>query len=156
MNSRPRQPAFPLLQAIGLLTLVAAVVGLICLWAVPAAFNHPDGAQRGVMLMAVIAWFSLILSILPVGMLGPLGVMPTVYGYFLGGAARVVICLIMGVVLVKAALLPVGPVMVTLAAMYLPLLFVEAALVGLYLWKKDFLGNENGDVPGGALPHGSH
>lgn len=156
MNPRPRQPAFPILQAVGVLTLAAAAAAMVCLWAIPAAFGNPDGAQRGVALMAGVAWFSLVLGVLPVGLLGPLGVMPTVYGYFLGGAARVVICLGMAVVLVKSAMLPAGPVMVTLAAMYLPLLFVEVTLVGRYLWKKDFLGNDHAGVPAGAATQGSH
>ena len=130
---------------IGLLVPAAALYGVLA-WAIPAICGREGGALAGVSAMAGVVTFSLVLSILPVGVLGRLGVMPTVYAYFLGAAARFVICLAAGFLLVKAQGLPAVPVMLTLAIMYLPLLFIESALVGRYLWKKDALGKPAADA----------
>jgi hypothetical protein len=139
LTTRQPQPAFPLLKTLITLSGVALVLFGLCAWAIPAVFGHPPRALAGVTAMAAVVAFSLLLSVLPVGLLGSWGVMATVYGYFFGAAARFVICIVAGFVLVKVQGLPAAPVMVTMPVMYLPLMFIETGLVGRYLWKKDSL-----------------
>lgn len=143
-----------MLAALGALLATAAVLYGVLAWAIPAVYGRESGAPAGVGAMAGVVTFSLVLSVLPVGVLGRLGVMPTVYAYFLGAAARFVICIAGGFLLVKAQGLPAAPVMLTLAIMYVPLLFIESALVGRYLWKKDSLGKQGPGVPTGSTLSG--
>jgi hypothetical protein len=139
LTTRQPQPAFPLIKTLGTLLAVALALAGVSAAVIPWAFGFPAGALPGVLAMAGVVTFSLLLSVLPVGMLGPLGVLATVYGYFAGAAARFVICILAGFLLVKVQGLPAGPVMITMPVMYLPLMMIETAMVGRYLWKKDSL-----------------
>lgn len=78
-----------------------------------------------------------MVSLLPVGLLGPRGLMPAVWGYFAGGGLRLAACLGAGWWAVGHWHWPGRPVAIVLAVVYLPLLLAEAALVGRYLWQKD-------------------
>lgn len=139
MAETTRQPAFPFARSVIALTLLAAGVYAACVWILPALFDDPAGGAAGVSAMALVVWLSSLLSLLPVVVLGPAGVQPTVAGYFAGAGARVLVCIVSAIVLVRGFDLPRETVLLTLAAMYLPLLFVEAGFVAAYLWKKDSL-----------------
>lgn len=148
MALESRQPAFPLLKAAFALTAMAAVLYAAAAFIIPAIFSHSQGALAGVSAMACVAWLSLLLSVVPVAAVGRFGVMPAVYAYFFGAAARFVIGLAALAVMVKVMNLPAGPVAVTLAWMYIPLLFLEAGLVGRYIWQKDFLNKNTASTRG--------
>lgn len=137
MNDRVLHP-FPLVR------MLLALTGVALLAAAPAAliaagFDHGPGSMRAALTMAVISWGVSVTSMLPVAVLGPLGVMPTIFAYFGGATMRLMLSLAAAVAAVKFAALPPLAVGLSLTVMYLPLLFVEAGFVGRYLWAKDFL-----------------
>lgn len=147
---RQPDPAFPLGRAVLCLTAAALPVYALAAWAVPAAFGHPPGALRAVTVMAVVVWASALAAVVPVSLLGPRGLMPAVWAYFGGAALRIVICLVAAVACVLAARLPAACVAVSLVAVYLPLLFIEAGMVGRYVWLKDRLHAERAAAAGGT------
>ena len=94
-----------------------------------------------------LVWLASLVSLWPVKVLGPKGIIPTVWGYFLGAAVRLLLCLIASVWAVTRFGLHEHQVMVMLVVAYLPLLFVEAAWVGRYLWLKDGLLDPTANNP---------
>lgn len=139
MNTATYDHRFPTLKAIAALTLSgAAVAGLLLMAVWHFQPDQPDAASAA-KLMALASVFAAWLGLLPVILLGHLGVMATVYSYFIGAAIRVALCLSAGVAAVVVGKLPAVTVGVTLIAMYLPLLFVEVGFVARYLWAKDFM-----------------
>ncbi len=65
--------------------------------------------------------------------------MPAVYGYFIGMAARLTVCLIAANIANHVYGIPGSPMAATLGILYMPLLMVEVAFVGRYVWLKDKL-----------------
>lgn len=135
---KPALHTFPLTKALLVLTGVALAAGVLAVLIV-GMIDNSQPAMRAALVMAGVSWVACVLGILPVALLGPLGVMPTIFAYFGGAVARVVLSLLAAIVAVRLAHLPPLPVAAALMVMYLPLLFVEAGLVGKYLWSKDFL-----------------
>lgn len=131
------QPAFPLSGAVAALSGAAVVAGAGAWVGVPIVLGA--SARPVILPVATLAWVTAVLAVVPVALLGRLGVMATVYAYFLGAAARVALCLGGGAVMVRAFDWSALPAAVTLMIVYLPLLFIEAGLVGRYLWTKDSL-----------------
>lgn len=131
MSETYPQPPFPIFKASVVLTVTGAACFGVSLWitAMPLLVG----------VTAASVWLLAMVGLAPVAMLGHRGVMPTVAGYFVGMFVRLIGCL-GGFLLVMAWTdLPTTPIVSTLAATYLPLLVVEAAIVGRYLWRKDFL-----------------
>lgn len=138
MNTATYDHRFPTLKAIAALTLSGATTAALLIMAVwHFQPDQPDAASAA-KLMALASIFAAWLGLLPVILLGHLGVMATVYSYFIGAAIRVVLCLSAGVAAVVVGKLPAATVGLTLIAMYLPLLFVEVGFVARFLWMKDF------------------
>jgi len=133
-------PSFPLTQAVISLTGVAWVGFMLMWWATSPVYTHTPGAEQAVFLAACVAWGTAIAGVIPVAWLGPLGVLPTVWGYFIGMSLRLTVCLGVYIYVSLHGQLPVYPMAVTLGVLYVPLLFTETAIVGRYLWNKDFLG----------------
>lgn len=136
--TKPALHTFPLAKALLVLLGVALAAGVLAVLIV-GMIDNSRTAMNAALVMAGVSWAACVLGILPVALLGPLGVMPTIFSYFGGAVVRVVLSLIAAVIAVQGARLPALPVAVALMTMYLPLLFVEAGLVGKYLWSKDFL-----------------
>ena len=84
--------------------------------------------------MTVTVWGSSLAGIVPVALLHPCGLMPAVNGYFIGAAIRVVACILATVIAVRSTDVAAGPWVATLLGMYIPLLFLEAAMVGHSVW----------------------
>ena len=93
-----------------------------------------------------LVWFVFVVALIPVAVCGTLGVMPTVYAYFVGMAIRLTICLGTYLVAVTSQFLPAHPVATTFVIFYVPLLFVEVGVAGRYLWSKDFLNDHTDHV----------
>lgn len=139
MPHAARHPAFPVFM-IGLyLTLAATALYGLAAWIVPHLFQGPLTALA-VAVTAAVVWAASLIGLAPVALLEKRGAQRFVVGYFVGAASRVVICLVAAVACVKAFELPIRPVMITLVAIYLPMLFLESGLVSWYLWRKDALG----------------
>lgn len=139
MNDTQNQPGFPLPQATVWLTATAAVCWAVAWYAAVALHGDTPGVRSAVYLAGAAVWGASLVGIAPVALLGQQGVMATVWGYFIGMGIRLALCLGLYLAVVSRGLLPGQPVATTLAVMYVPLLFVEVALVGRYLWAKDFL-----------------
>lgn len=149
MADRTLQPGFALLPAVATVTAVAALAGALAWAVVPAVSDGHAAVTQTVGLMAALGWATALVSLLPVALLGSLGVMATVGGWFVGTAARVAITLGVAVVLVRRLGLPADAATWSLMIVYLALLFTETGLVGRYLWMKDSLPRE-GSIPAGA------
>ena len=139
MNNVNHQPGFPLALSAVCLTATAAVCFAVAWGVIATLYGDIPEATTTVYLIGVVVWSASILGVIPVALLGKQGVMATVGGYFTGMFIRLALCLGLCMAVVSRDLLPVGPMAVVLAMMYVPLLFVETALVGRYLWAKDFL-----------------
>jgi len=130
--------SFPIGKTAVFLTTVA--VGSWAVLAGPIGSIYGGGADvhEAVRLGVMLAWVSAVVGVLPVSVTGPSGVMPTVWGYFIGMGLRGSVCFGALVWARWHGRWPVEPLSVAVAATYVPLLFVEAAIVGRYLWTKDF------------------
>ncbi len=109
-------------------------------WLIKAIYGHGPDVARVAPSAAVLVWGTSVLAVLPVGVLGSAGVLATVWGYFIGAGVRLLSC--MGVywwLTTEPSPLPARPLAVALGVTYVWLLFVEMAMVGRYLWAKDFL-----------------
>lgn len=137
MNPAGQPHRFPARLTLACLTPAAVAAGLLAGLVLPMIYGRDPLVGQAVLVMSAAAWASAMLGVLPVALLGPHGVMPTVYGYFIGAALRIVLSLAAGVVAVRVLALPMEPVALTLVGVYLPLLFIEAGIVGRYLWQKD-------------------
>jgi len=138
------QHTFPLVKTLVYLSAMsiacfASLIGLLG-W----VFNNPPAVSETVGLAVAVVWAASVLGVLPMGVLGPRGVMPTVCGYFFGTGLRLVICFGLFLFVRSKDLFPIEPMAVALVLTYLPLLFIETAVVGRYLWNKD-------SRPGGNL-----
>lgn len=126
-----RHPAFPTGRIIAALT--ATVVGVWLLLRLLAS-AWPAGAIDAGALAAACAAAA---GLLPVAAMARGGVMPIAWGYFIGAAGRVVIAILALLLAARRSDLPVDVMAVALMAAHLPLLAVEAAFVGRYLWRCD-------------------
>ena len=131
----PEAP-FPTWRAGVWLTAVALAAGAVAALIARAWTGAVDAAHAAVF-SAVVTWAAAILGLIPVAKAGPQGVDATVRAYFIGMAGRLLLCLGAGAVGVYILALRADALLLSLAATYLPLLFVEAALVGRYVWLKD-------------------
>ncbi len=139
MTIGPRQPAFPTAAALLWLTGATVFGAAVAVLATPMFAGFTPEVNRAILAASVVAYVGSLLAMAPVSALGPWGVMPTVYGYFIGAALRAAWCMGAGMMLVRGWGLAATPTSAVLVWMYLLLLFVEVALVGRYLWAKDFL-----------------
>ncbi len=145
MNQELTKHPFPLLRCILALTGVALVAGILCSFGVPAVLKMVVGAEGDVgsakecAVAAVVVWVGGMLGVVPVSLFGPLGVMATVRGWFMGTGLKLVLSLAAAVGLIKAGGYSVNSVMLTLAFMYLAMLPASMFFVLNYLRAKDGL-----------------
>lgn len=136
MNPTSVPSRFPLGPALSLLTAAALLLAGVNYGLV--GWNWPQAPVRSLTLFAgLVVWGSAILALMPVVLLCRRGVMPTVYGYFIGMALRLPLCLSAAIFAAKAGYLPGKPLLVALVIFYFPLLLMEVGLVGRYLWAQD-------------------
>jgi len=135
MDDTALQPGFPAWQAAAVLTLAAVVVTAFAAVGVPAAVGGPVEAVPA---MAGAVWSSLLVSVGLVAMAGPFGARATVMASFGASAFRMLFCLAAGWVGVLLMGWPGRTVGLALGVLYVPLMLLEVALVGRYLWAKDF------------------
>ncbi len=112
---------------------------LVAAWVVLPTIFGPNPANSQVVLStAAVVWVTGMACFILVAKLAPGGVMPTVYGYFIGMMVRLPVCLVLALYLNRILGISGGPIMVALAFSYLPALAIEAAFTGRCLWMKDF------------------
>ncbi len=93
------------------------------------------GFVASMLIVAGLAAVFSIASIVPVAMAGSKGRMATVIAYFAGASLRFIAAL--AIVLIAVLKGHDAVAVITGLSVYLPLLAVEAALSGRYLWLKD-------------------
>lgn len=137
MTSSTPSARFPAGLTVAALTAAAVLSALLAQPLVALLTRSGPEVQRSVLVMTAVAWLISVVGLLPVVFLGPLGVMPTVWGYFMGSAMRVVLGLVGWYLACTSLKLPADMTGLALVTAYLPLLFVEVGFVARYLWAKD-------------------
>jgi hypothetical protein len=117
-------------------TLVAAILSLII---------EPVSC---VGLMAGVVWGSSLMGMTPVVWFGKLSIMSTLYAYFAGAGVRIVLCLAAVVVMIKVMNMPAHTVVISLMAVYLPLLFIEVQQVRRFILTADLPTTVRQSKPG--------
>jgi len=125
---------FPIWRAVFALSAAACVILVAASWAVAVMFGEGPDNTRAVGVAAVVAWGSSLIGIIPVAIFYERGLLAAVQGYFLGMGARVIICVGTTAVAVGVWRFPGGVWATTLLSMYLPLLFIEVAIIGHRVW----------------------
>ena len=152
MNRRDPEHPFPTLRAVVILTGVAIACGAAAVAASGARFDGGAAAAKVAAVTSAVVWFLALLGLAPVAILGPSGVMRTVGAYFAGMFLRFTGSLGGYVMVLMLTNLPADPVLYALVGTYVPLLFVEAAIVGRFLWQMDLRESNDSDPeksPGG-------
>ena len=101
--------------------------------------------SRADVLALRVVWLAAVIALIPVAWLSPRGVMPTVYGYFIGMGARLVLCLVAANIAVHAFGMPGPPLGVSLGVLYMSLLLVEVVFVARHLCRADHLERQPAD-----------
>lgn len=157
MADRPAHCTFRFATAAAVLTLASALLLAAAWWLIADFGGAGGGGRRAVVWAALVVWASSLAGIVPVALLHRSGLLPTVHGYFLGAAIRVCVCILATVIAVRSGRVPAGPWVTTLLGMYIPLLFVEVALVGRSIWDRSAnptggsFGAESGRDPRGNV-----
>lgn len=142
MIGKNQRMPFPVLKTISCLTGTAAVCLGATVSLVGMVFGGGSSVRQMVCLAALVVWGSSVVAVLPVAACGPSGVLATAWGYFIGAGARFFACLAAYAWVCLEGLGPVKPLALSLAGFYVPLLAVEVAIVGRYLWSWDFVGHQ--------------
>lgn len=129
MVNRCSQSAFPLRSSVFYLTALAAAITCILYFVVLAALEPSGDGAEAVLWTGIICWLAGLLGLLPVALAGSRAVMTIVRAYFTGAAIRMLLSLLAVLLFVKWMKFPTGPVVVTLLAVYLPMLYLETYLV---------------------------
>jgi hypothetical protein len=74
--------------------------------------------------------------------------MSTLYAYFAGAGVRIVLCLAAVVVMIKVMNMPAHTVVISLMAVYLPLLFIEVQQVRRFILTADLPTTVRQSKPG--------
>lgn len=149
MNATAPTARYPALLTIASLTGAAVVAGVLARALVGLLVASDANLTRAVLIMTIIAWAISIVGLLPVILLGPMGVLPTVWGYFIGAGLRVVLGLTGWYLVQMLTSLPADMTGLALVAAYVPLLFVEVGFVAYYLWHKDLAATGQGGSSAG-------
>ena len=129
------QNPFPVKQTLVAIT-GCAIAGLCILVLVTKVLFTSSQAIHASIFSASLTSIAVILSFVPVAMVGCRGLMQTMYAYFLGMGIRFILCVMMVVIAVVICEYPILPVLVGLL-IYLPLLMVEVGCIGRHLWRQD-------------------
>ncbi len=147
MPNSPAQPAFPIVTCFAALSVGAAGAAALAAWVAPVLQQHGQGEAGPVITeVAVTAagvWLLYIAGVLLIAVAARQqrdAVMAIVRAWFAGMGLRLFGSVTAAVILVLGLNMEVIAVAVALASVYLVLLFVEAGLVGRYLWRRDAAG----------------
>lgn len=133
MSEAAKGSRFPTAGACASGSFVALVVAPLAYFGLGAAFD--GSVASAVITGGVLGWTTAMLTFAIIGFVAPMGLMPTVYGWFGAMFLRMAICMA-GAWVAKLQYQVSGkPLAASLAAFYLPLLLVELAWVGRFLWR---------------------
>jgi hypothetical protein len=119
-----------LLSVMGVVLIAAAAVGVRWL-------NDEPTASREAVCAGVGTWVVVMAGLLPVYRFWDRGAGAVVNAVLMGTLARLVGCGMLGLVGVKGMGMSLPVVLLTMAWVYIPLLVVEAAVIGRGLWRMD-------------------
>lgn len=134
-ESPPRPAAFPLLRLVLVISLTGLVIALALVAATQLGIVRDLTTPIGVSLTASV--LAGIAGLLPVSLGASGGVNRIIAGYFVGTGLRLVVCA--ALVGLALALLDIDlqPLLLTVTGFYVPLVLVEAGMIGRYLWRLD-------------------
>lgn len=140
----PPQHTLPTGRIMAMLLGVAVLMWMGLRVVMPRLFA-PD-AVHATDVAALAAGGGALVGLLPVSAMARGGVMPTVWGYFMGAAGRALVALV-ALVVARQRGIHVEPMAVAMMTIYLPLLAIEAGYVGYYLWRLDGPQDHRADHP---------
>jgi len=126
MSDAPLQLSFPLARTATLLTACALAAGASAWLAVPG---------QGLAIAATIGfvWLVSLMSLIFVASYAQRGARAIALAHFTATGGRVLLCLLAGAVGVVRLGLPAKPVLLSLAAIYFPLLMIESICVARHV-----------------------
>ena len=136
MSGHATPTRFPTMRAAAALILAAALLTPVSWFAAGVVGDRAQAMDATLFALAVVGGLAL-LSLVPVAILERRGVMATVVAWFAAMLVRLPACLIAAAVMVRGGTFDGRTLAATLGVFYVPLLLVEAGLVGRYLWHKD-------------------
>lgn len=148
MAPHPVHHSFPIMPALLALSLTMVALGGASWALLPTIFGDEPTLAVSLATSFGVVWITGIVGLALVGLLGPLGVLPTVYAFFAGMALRMILSVGTAMLFFHKGLVAGKPLAVSLAIAYLPALAIEAAFVARYLWQKDALTPSASDDAG--------
>ena len=133
MSELAQASRFPTVGACVSASFVALLMAPLAYFGLGAAFG--ESVTAAVVAGGVLGWVTAMLTFVIIGFVAPMGLMPTVYGWFGAMFLRMGLCMAGAWVAKLQYDVPGKPLAASLAAFYLPLLLVELAWVGRFLWR---------------------
>jgi len=146
MSDQATPTRFPAMRTAAAIILAAALLTPAS-WFVAGVVGDKAQAMGATLFALVLVGGLALLSLVPVAILERRGVMATVVAWFAAMLVRLPACLIAAAVAVRCGTFDGPTLAVTLGVFYVPLLLVEAGLVGRHLWHKD---DAQGEPPSAA------
>lgn len=138
MTNHSTTPRFALGSAMVWLTMTAAVAaGVSWLCIAKVLGDTQSTATLATLSMAGVNWLAALAGIVMIAAVASKGSLAVVIAYFGGATVRFALNLFTVVVLALVLTYDIKVIVVALAAAYLPLLLVEAGLIGWFLWQQD-------------------
>ncbi len=138
MSGNTLQPRFPLFTTLAAL-LGASVILFVLAWTVFPTVTDEPATRSCILFAGILVSVISMLTMIPVAILGPMGLMPTMYGVFGSMAVRMGICLGGAIYANRVLEMPRVVLVASLMWFYLPLMLIEMASIGRYVWQKDFI-----------------
>lgn len=113
--------------------LAAVACGAVLNFVAPAVVD----ADLTLMLLMGVNWAIASLGLILVASVAKQGAMVTTLAYFAGASVRFIGNLLAIAFLVLSREVDILTIFIVLAFAYLPLLLVEAGMIGAYLWRQD-------------------
>ena len=116
--------------------MLASMMGVtLALGAVCVALAPGSAGRAAAVLGAAIVLVAAVVGLWPLVVGARLGLSGAMFGYFIGAALRFVGCLAVGFLAARYKGYAPAPLFVTVVAVYLPVLFVEVALLARAVWR---------------------
>jgi len=137
MPDPARQPAFPAVRALILLTVLAAALWAAGLLLLPGLIAPAEVVVPQLHAAALLVWVLNVVAVVVLSIADPLGVKAFTTTYFVSMMVKMAGVFLGARLLIATGRIESGkPLAASLALMYLPLLAAEVALIAIYLRTK--------------------
>jgi len=151
LANRTAKLTFPVWGSVMVLSVIALAASAMVWPMALAIFGSEGQVHQAIAYAAITAWVAMLIGLAPVAAMRSRGDKAMTKGYFVGAGIRTSVCVAMTVGSIQLGGLPVGPWATALMGVYIPLLFVEAAIVGRYMWRRNEAGSFHGNKLVGSL-----